>query len=150
MVKYLIIVLIAVNIMACRQLSPGSVNVDSALLKSHTPFGLTIELNGTAKAYFAQNGKPLLSFGGGPGDMMLWLNEDAFDYKRWANWEADFGMNHSRDYPPLSWKGIEVVTLENGGAIENCLFPFDETKPGSRQFDLSKFNDAFLTTRWVN
>ena len=34
------------------------------------------------RAYFEHNGKPLLSFGGGPGDGMFWLSEDAFNYKR--------------------------------------------------------------------
>ncbi|MCG8388667.1 MAG: hypothetical protein MJA30_24160, partial [Cytophagales bacterium] len=43
------------------------------------------------RAYFEHNGKPLLSFGGGPGDGMFWLSEDAFNYKRWADWEADHG-----------------------------------------------------------
>ena len=104
---------------------------------------IRLEKTGTRMAYFTYNGQPLLSFGGGAGDGMFWLSEDAFDYKNWANWEADFGMNHSRDYPPLSWKGIEIKTKENGGKIDNVLFPYEETSRGSRLFDLTKFNDEY-------
>jgi hypothetical protein len=105
--------------------------------------GLKIENKGTEKAYFSKNGKPLLSFGGGAGDGMFWLNEDAFDYKKWADWEYKFGMNHSRDYPPLTWMGIEKLTKENGGELANCLFPYELTKKNNRKFDLTKFDETY-------
>lgn len=94
------------------------------------------------RAYFEHNGKPLLSFGGGPGDGMFWLPGDAFNYKRWADWEADHGMNHSRDYLPMGWKLTEVTTEANGGSLSNIEHPF--VKVGANnQYDLTKFNDNY-------
>ncbi len=105
--------------------------------------GLTIQKANTEWAYFAMNEQPILSFGGGPGDIMLWLNEDAFDYKKWCDWAQRHGMNHGRDYPPLNWKGIIKLTKENHGDTTRVLFPYEETSPGSRQFDLTKFNEKY-------
>jgi len=94
------------------------------------------------QVYFTYNSKPLLSFGG-LSDFIFYAAEDAYNYKLWADWAADHGINHVRAYPPLSWKHIEKFTRENGGSLENVLFPYQETSPGSRQFDLTKFDDAY-------
>lgn len=104
--------------------------------------GLTLENIGTSSVYFAHQGKPLLSFGG-MSDFLFYADVDTFDYKRWTDWAADHGMNHLRAYPPLSWKYIDKLARENGGSPENLLFPYEETSPGSRQFDLTRFNDAY-------
>jgi len=104
--------------------------------------GLRLEKVGTEKVYFTHNGKPLLSFGG-LSDFIFYAAEDAYDYKLWADWGAEHGINHIRAYPPLSWKHIEKFTKENGGSLENMLFPYKETKPGSRQFDLTKFDERY-------
>ncbi len=102
--------------------------------------GLTIEEAGTERAYFAHNGKPLLSFGG-MADVTFYLNLDAYDYKRWAAWMAEHGMNHIHAYLPLSWKHVEKTTEINGGDVSKCLFPYKETEPGSRIFDLDAFDE---------
>ena len=60
-----------------------------------TGSGLEIANVGTERAYFLHNGKPLLSFGG-MADVTFYLNEDAYNYRRWATWLADHGMNHIR------------------------------------------------------
>ena len=104
--------------------------------------GLKLEKVGTAEVYFTYNGKPLLSFGG-LSDFIFYAAEDAYDYKLWADWAAEHGINHIRPYPPLSWKHIEKFTKENGGSLENMLFPYEETKPGSRKFDLTRFNKDY-------
>jgi len=104
--------------------------------------GLAIEEAGTERAYFAHNGKPLLSFGG-MADVAFYLNQDAYDYKRWATWMAEHGRNHIRAYLPLSWKHVEKTTEINGGDVSNCLFPYKETEPGSRIFDLNQLDEAF-------
>jgi hypothetical protein len=104
--------------------------------------GLKLEKVGTEKVYFTHNGKPLLSFGG-LSDFIFYAAEDAYDYKLWADWAAKHGINHVRAYPPLSWKHIEKFTKENGGSSDNMLFPYKETYPGRRQFDLSKFDERY-------
>jgi len=104
--------------------------------------GLRLEKSGTEKVYFTHNGKPLLSFGG-LSDFIFYAAEDAYDYKLWADWGVEHGINHIRAYPPLSWKHIEKFTKENGGSLENMLFPYKETKPGSRQFDLTEFDERY-------
>jgi hypothetical protein len=104
--------------------------------------GLRLEMAGTEKAYFTHNGKPLLSFGG-LSDFIFYAAEDAYNYKLWADWAAEHGINHVRAYPPLSWKHIEKFTKENGGSLDNMLFPYKETKRGSRQFDLTKFDERY-------
>ncbi|MHC4545200.1 MAG: hypothetical protein ACYS9C_12020 [Planctomycetota bacterium] len=104
--------------------------------------GLRIERAGTAMAYFTHNGKPLLSFGG-LSDFVFYAAEDAYDYKVWADWAAEYGINHVRAYPPLSWKYVEVFAKDNGGALGNVLFPYKQTQSGSRQFDLTKFDEAY-------
>ena len=104
--------------------------------------GLSLEKVGTSEVYFAQNGAPLLSFGG-LSDFIFYAAPDAFDYKLWADWAAAHGMNHLRAYPPFSWRDIEAFAKENGGADNNLLFPYEETRPGSRQFDLTRFSDAY-------
>ncbi len=104
--------------------------------------GLRLEKAGTEKVYFTHNGKPLLSFGG-LSDFIFYAAEDAYDYKLWADWAAEHGINHVRAYPPLSWKHIEKFTKENGGSGDNMLFPYKETEPGSRQFDLTEFDERY-------
>ena len=104
--------------------------------------GLKLEKLGTEQVYFAYNGKPLLSFGG-LSDFIFYAAPDAYNYQLWADWAAEHGINHVRAYPPMSWKYIEQFATENGGSLNNVLFPYEETSPGSRQFDLTKFNDAY-------
>jgi len=104
--------------------------------------GLRLEKAGTDRVYFTRNGHPLLSFGG-QGDFMFYLAEDAYDYKHWADWAEAHGINHVRAYPPLSWKYIEKLTLISGSSEVNMLFPYRETSPGSRKFDLTQFDDAY-------
>jgi len=104
--------------------------------------GLKLEQTDTEQVYFSYNGKPLLSFGG-LSDFIFYAAEDAYDYKLWADWAAEHGINHIRAYPPLSWKHIENFTKENGGSLKNMLFPYEETEPGSRQFDLTKFDEKY-------
>jgi len=104
--------------------------------------GLKLEKVGTEHVYFTYHGKPLLSFGG-MSDFLFYAAEDAYDYKKWADWQAAHGMNHCRAYLPGSWIHVEKFARENGGAIENVLFPFQETKPGDRQFDLTRFDERY-------
>ena len=104
--------------------------------------GLGLKKVGTEKVYFIHNGKPLLSFGG-LSDFIFYAAEDAYDYKLWADWAAEHGINHIRAYPPLSWKHVEKFTKENGGFLDNMLFPYKETRRGSRQFDLTKFDEQY-------
>lgn len=104
--------------------------------------GLEIEKAGTELAYFTHNGTPLLSFGG-LSDFIFYAAEDAYDYQLWADWAAAHGMNHVRAYPPLSWKYIVTFAQDNGGSLKNVLFPYEEVNPGSRQFDLTKFDKAY-------
>jgi hypothetical protein len=103
---------------------------------------LQLENAGTENVYFSYHGKALLSFGT-MSDYMFYAAEDAYDYKKWADWQAAHGMNHCRAYLPGSWTYIEMFAKENGGKRENLLFPFEETEPGSRQFDLTKFDDRY-------
>ncbi len=121
----------------------GASVTPSALAAEPQP-GLRLEQAGTARAYFTWHGQPLLSFGG-ISDFLFYAGQDAYDYKLWADWAAAHGMNHVRAYPPLSWKHIEAFITENGGSVDNALFPYEETEPGSRQFDLTKFNEAYWT-----
>ena len=104
--------------------------------------GLKLEKIDTEQVYFTHNGKPLLSFGG-LSDFIFYAAPDAYNYQLWADWAAEHGINHVRAYPPMSWKYIEQFAIENGGSLNNVLFPYEETSPGSRQFDLTKFNDAY-------
>ena len=104
--------------------------------------GLQLEKAGTPEVYFSHNEKPLLSFGG-LSDFIFYAAPDAFDYKLWADWAAAHGMNHLRAYPPFSWRYIEDFAKENGGKSDALLFPYEETSPGSRQFDLTRFNEAY-------
>lgn len=104
--------------------------------------GLRLEKAGTEKVYFSYNGKPLLSFGG-LSDFIFYAAEDAYDYKLWADWGAEQGINHIRAYPPLSWKHVEKFTKENGGSLDNMLFPYKETKRSSRRFDLTRFDEQY-------
>lgn len=129
--KYLNTVL--ATMIFCFLLSIDSINAEQ---------GLTLENAGTEKVYFSYHGKPLLSFGS-MSDFTFYAAEDAYDYKKWADWSAKHGMNHCRAYLPGSWTHIERFAEENGGAVENVLFPYMETKPGSRQFDLTKFDERY-------
>lgn len=103
---------------------------------------LRLESEGSERVYFSYRGQPLLSFGG-MSDFIFYASEDAYDYKLWADWAAAHGINHIRAYPPLSWRHIEKFARDNGGSIDNVLFPYEETHSGSRQFDLERFNDDF-------
>jgi len=114
----------------------------SAMNTLYAAKGLRIERAGTEKAYFTHNTRPLLSFGG-LSDFTFYAADDAYDYKLWADWAAEHGINHLRAYPPLSWKFIEVFAKDNGGALANTLFPYKQTHPESRQFDLTKFDEAY-------
>ena len=114
----------------------------TASQKGRKTVGVRLEKVGTEKVYFTHNGKPLLSFGG-LSDFIFYAAEDAYDYKLWADWAAEHGINHIRAYPPLSWKHVEKFTKENGGSLDNMLFPYKETKPGSRQFDLTRFDKQY-------
>jgi len=122
----------------------------TASQKGSKTVGVRLEKAGTEKVYFTHNGKPLLSFGG-LSDFIFYAAEDAYNYKLWADWAAEHGINHIRAYPPLSWKHIEKFTKENGirragsnrGPLDNMLFPYHETKPGSRQFDLTEFDEQY-------
>jgi len=103
---------------------------------------LTVENPGTELAYFSYHGKPLLSFGT-MSDFIFYAAEDAYDYKKWADWQEAHGMNHCRAYLPGSWTYVEYFSEENGGSKENMLFPYKETVPGSRQFDLTQFDERY-------
>jgi hypothetical protein len=104
---------------------------------------LKLERTGIRSVYFTYRGEPLLSFGG-LSDFIFYAAEDAYDYKLWARWAEQQGINHVRAYPPMSWKYIVEFAEDNGGDPSNVLFPYEETKPGSRQFDLTKFNEHGL------
>ena len=104
--------------------------------------GLQLVGVGTDQVQFTHNGEPLLSFGG-MSDFIFYAADDAYNYRQWADWAAAHGMNHVRAYPPLSWRRIEYFATNNGGSTANVLFPYRETSPGSRQFDLTQFNEAY-------
>jgi len=103
---------------------------------------LQLENAGTEHVYFSYHGKPLLSFGT-MSDFMFYAADDAYDYRKWADWQEVHGMNHCRAYLPGSWTYVEYFAEENGGNVENILFPFEETEPGSRKFDLTKFDERY-------
>jgi hypothetical protein len=103
---------------------------------------LQLENAGTEHVYFSYHGKPLLSFGT-MSDYMFYASDDAYDYRKWADWQEAHGMNHCRAYLPGSWTYVEYFAEENGGSVENLLFPFQETEPGSRKFDLTKFDERY-------
>jgi len=104
--------------------------------------GIRLEKTGTDYVYYTYHGKPLLSFGAG-SDFIFYTTEEAFDYKRWADWAEAHDMNHIRAYLPWSWKYIEKYEIYGGADPNNALFPYEETYPGSRQFDLTKFDEAY-------
>ena len=103
---------------------------------------LRLENAGTEHVYFSYHGKPLLSFGT-MSDYMFYAADDAYDYKKWADWQEVHGMNHCRAYLPGSFTYVEYFANENGGSVENVLFPYQETEPGSRKFDLRKFDERY-------
>ena len=103
---------------------------------------LKLKRIGTEQVYFSHNGKPLLSFGG-LSDFIFYAAEDCYDYKQWADWAFKHGINHVRAYPPLSFKHVEKFTKENGGDLDNMLFPYKEEAAGNRQFDLTKFDERY-------
>jgi len=104
--------------------------------------GIAIERAGTSLAYFSHDGEPLWSFGG-LSDFIFYASEDAYDYAQWADWAQAHGMNHLRAYPPFSWRNIEDFADKNGGSADGLRFPFVETSPGSRRFDLDQFDPAY-------
>jgi len=110
--------------------------------KSGSKQHLSIEQAGTALAYFQYKGKPLLS-AGTFSDFVFYMAQDAYDYKRWADWAAAHAMNHCRAYLPGSWTMVESYTKQNGGSLENVLFPYEQTEPGSRKFDLTRFDERY-------
>ena len=126
--NFVLIAMVAIVVLAMRASGAGQ--------------GLALEKVSTEKVYFTYNGKPLLSFGG-LSDFIFYAAEDAYDYKLWADWGAEQGINHIRAYPPLSWKHVEKFTKENGGSLDNMLFPYKETRRGSRQFDLTRFDERY-------
>jgi hypothetical protein len=107
---------------------------------------LRIEQEGTDRAYFSYRGEPLLSFGG-LSDVMFWFADDAYDFRRWADWAAAHGMNHVRAYPPLSWKNSIRTSENNGGLADNVPFPYrlvDGTvAAGNPKFDLLQFDEQY-------
>ena len=104
--------------------------------------GLQLERAGSEHVYFSYQGKPLLSFGS-MSDFIFYAGEDAYDYRKWADWSAEKGMNHCRAYLPGSYVHIEIFASDNGGSADNLLFPFQETFPGSRKFDLTRFDEQY-------
>lgn len=103
---------------------------------------LTIAMPGSRLAHFTYRDAPLLSFGG-MSDFVFYFPESAYDYRQWADWQAEHGMNHVRAYPPLSYRTMEVVFDEDNVPRDQIVFPYVETEPGSRRFDLERFNDAY-------
>jgi hypothetical protein len=107
---------------------------------------LELKKQGTDQAYFAYHGEPLLSFGG-QSSLIFWLNDDAYDYRLWANWAAAHGMNHIRAYPPLSWKNSVRRSTDHGGSAANVLFPYrmvsGSVAGGNPQFDLRQFDGQY-------
>jgi hypothetical protein len=106
------------------------------------PTGLSIEQKGTERAYFAYDGEPLLSFGG-LSDFLFHADRNAYDYELWVDWAADHGMNHVRTYPPNGWKSVDNFVTENGGDVDTVEYPYEEVEPGSREFDLTVFNEDY-------
>jgi len=104
--------------------------------------GIKLEEVNTQKVYFSYNNEPLLSFGG-LSDFVFYFPEEVYDYKQWADWQAAHGMNHVRAYLPLSYRTMEVIFEENEADASQMIFPYEETSKGSRQFDLTKFNDEY-------
>jgi len=103
---------------------------------------LTIAMPGSRLAHFTYRDEPLLSFGG-MSDFVFYFPGSAYDYRQWADWQAEHGMNHVRAYPPLSYGKMEVVFDEDNVPHDEIVFPYMEVEPGSRRFDLERFNDAY-------
>lgn len=105
---------------------------------------LEIKKQGTDQAYFAYDA--LLS-SGGQSELIFWFNDDAYVFRRWADWASAHGMNHVRAYPPLSWKNSVRRSTENGGAAAHVLFPYrmvsGSVAGGNPQFDLPPFADEY-------
>lgn len=91
--------------------------------------GLAIATSETGKSYLTYNGVPLFAFG--PGDEMR-IVSGAADFKRWAQWQRDNGMNLIRAYPTS-------VPLEGYGAPG--LDPF--LRQGDK-WDVDSFNGAYF------
>lgn len=104
--------------------------------------GLGLERYGSDEVYFTRDGEPLLSFGG-LSDFVFYADRETYDYVRWADWATEHGMNHVRAYLPTSWRYIERFTEENGGDVDGVVFPYEETRPGTRSFDLGRLNDDY-------
>jgi len=81
---------------------------------------LALEQAGTEAAYFTHDGEPLLSFGG-LSDFAFFGDRDIYDWKHWADWAADHGMNHVRAYLPLGWLAVEEF-VEQSGATPPRLY----------------------------
>jgi len=104
--------------------------------------GLGLERSGTPAVYFTYDGDPLLSFGG-MSDFTFYAGRETYDYVQWADWAEAHGMNHVRAYLPTSWRYIEHFVKENGGDLDTVQFPYEETSPGSRTFDLGRLNEEY-------
>jgi hypothetical protein len=102
--------------------------------------GINIAREGTDKAYFTYNDQRLLAYGG-MADFLFWADSSLFDYKKWAEDLLQIGLTNVIVSIPTNWKAIEDFDLSHGGTKAQCEFPFIETTPGSRQFDLTRFNE---------
>jgi hypothetical protein len=107
---------------------------------------LEIERGGNEQAYFTYDGEPLLSFGG-LSDFLFWFADDAHDYRQWADWARDHGINHIRAYPPLSWKHSVLMSEANGGKATNVQFPYrlvdGSVARSNARFDLLQFDQSY-------
>ena len=103
---------------------------------------LKIAEPGSRLAHFTYHNAPLLSFGG-MSDFIFYFPKSTYDYRQWADWQAKHGMNHVRAYPPLSFRKMELVFDDDKVPRDELVFPYEETEPGSRRFDLERFNAAY-------
>jgi hypothetical protein len=107
---------------------------------------LRLRAAGTERVYFTRHGRPLLSVGT-VNDKILWLADDAFDYRRWTEWATRHGMNHTRALIPLSWRNVVTYSTANGGSIENVRLPYVRVSgslaAGDPRFDLTRFDPDY-------
>jgi hypothetical protein len=102
--------------------------------------GINIAREGTDKAYFTYNDQRLLAYGG-MADFLFWADSSHFDYKKWTGELLKTGLTNLIISIPTNWKSVENFYLSHGGTKAQCEFPFAETSPSSRQFDLTRFNE---------
>jgi len=41
------------------------------------------------------------------------------------------------------WKSVDTFVAENGGNVDDAVYPCEEVEPGSRAFDLTAFDEAY-------